>query len=138
MGRRLSLDTSVLVGLERGTLSPSVLRPDDDICVSLVAIDEYMVGVELARVEHRPRMRQFLDKMCDAVAVLPFDQDILETHVKLAAWTYRQGRPRGQHDLMIAATALATDRLLLTCDRKARFEELPGLNVQVVVLAEAR
>jgi tRNA(fMet)-specific endonuclease VapC len=39
------------------------------------------------------------------------------------------GTPRGAHDLIIAAHALQTDRIVLTLDAKARFGDLPGLSI---------
>jgi len=132
MGRRLSLDTGILVGFERGTLSRSIISADDDICLSIVVLAEYMAGVELAQPQYRPRMQRFLDGFLSGVAVLPYDEEILDVHVTLLAWTHRNGRPRGQYDLLIAATSIATDRVLLTQDKRARFDELPGLTVEVV------
>ena len=132
MGRRLSLDTGVLIGLERNRLEPSILTPDDDICLSIVVLAEYMMGLELAQPQYRPRMQRFLDGLLATVTVLPYDEEVLDVHVGLLAWTYRHGCPRGQFDLIIAATAIATDRVLLTRDTKARFDELPGLTVQVI------
>jgi len=64
---------------------------------------------------------------------LPYDEEIVAAHVELLAWTYQHGSPRGQHDLIVAATAIATGRRLLTTDCKARFDELPGLDVEVLV-----
>lgn len=48
-----------------------------------------------------------------------------EHHAELLAHTRRSGRRRGPHDLMIAATAHATGRLLVTTDTKVGFGELP-------------
>jgi len=132
MARRLMLDTSVLIGLQRGRLPVETVTPHDDVALSIVAVAEYLLGVELARPQYRPRMQQFLDAWLDRAAVLPFDEEILSTHIKLQAWTHQHGCPRGQHDLIIAATAIATDRVLVTLDRKARFEQLPGLRVQLL------
>jgi tRNA(fMet)-specific endonuclease VapC len=65
----------------------------------------------------------------DAVPVVPYDEVVAEVHARLLAHVQRIGRPRGAHDLIIAATASATGRLLLTTDARARFAELPGLAV---------
>jgi len=129
MGRRLLLDTGVLIGLERGSLSPSVLAADDDLCLPMIVVAECELGVALADPQHGPRMRDFLDAILAVVPVLPYDEEIVAAHVELLAWTHRHGSPRGQHDLVVAATAVATGRTLLTLDRKARFDELPGLQV---------
>jgi len=132
MARRLILDTGILVGMERGELSDSVLQPDDDVSLSMVVVSEYMAGIELAQPDYRSRMQKFLDNILDMAIVLPFDEEILDTHVRLFAWTYRHGCIRGQHDLIIAATAIVTGRILLTRDRKARFEELPEISVELM------
>jgi len=132
MGRRLSLDTGILIGLERGTLSPTILSVNDDICLPLIVVAEYMTGIELAQPNYRARMQRLLDGLLNETTVLPYDEEILDVHVKLLAWTHRHGSPRGDHDLIVAATTIATDRLLLTQDKRARYHELPGLKVELV------
>ena len=47
--------------------------------------------------------------------------------MRLLAHVRRSGSPRGAHDLIIAAHAVETGRLLLTRDAKARFSDLPGI-----------
>ncbi len=47
MGRRLILDTNVLIAYERGTIDRSSLD-DDELAVAAVSIAEYRVGIELA------------------------------------------------------------------------------------------
>jgi tRNA(fMet)-specific endonuclease VapC len=41
----------------------------------------------------------------------------------------RAGRPRGAHDLIIAATAVATGRIVVTADGDG-FADLPGVSVR--------
>ena len=48
---------------------------------------------------------------------------------KLLAHAAQTGRPRGAHDLIIAATALAHGRTVVTLDRRG-FEGLPGVQVR--------
>jgi len=38
----------------------------------------------------------------------------------------REGKSRGAYDLLIAATAAATARTVLTMDASAAFDDLPG------------
>ena len=54
-----------------------------------------------------------------------------EVHAELLAHVRRSGTPRGAHHLMIAATARASDRTLVTTDGRARFDELPGVQVRL-------
>jgi tRNA(fMet)-specific endonuclease VapC len=62
------------------------------------------------------------------VPVLPYDLDVAEAHAQLLVAVRQQGLPRGAHDLIIAATARASSRLVVTADSGA-FENLPGVNV---------
>jgi len=48
-------------------------------------------------------------------------------HARLLAQVRKSGSPRGAHDLIIAAHAAETGRLVLTPDAKARFGDLPGI-----------
>ena len=52
-------------------------------------------------------------------------------HAKLLAAVYRTGTPRGAHDLLIAATALASDRVVVTTDARG-FEQLPDVAVRII------
>ncbi|MDR2895631.1 MAG: type II toxin-antitoxin system VapC family toxin [Propionibacteriaceae bacterium] len=129
MGRRLLLDTGILISWERNRQDRFSPRPDDDLCLSMIAVSEFMTGLALAAPEQQPRLQTFIDRLLEVVPVLPFDEEILDAHVSLRAWVIRHGQPRGQHDLIIAATAITTGRTLVTLDHKARFEELPGVRV---------
>jgi tRNA(fMet)-specific endonuclease VapC len=53
-------------------------------------------------------------------------------HAALLAHTRRTGRPRGAHDLIIAATARASSRVLVTTDSKAGFDDLPDVAVRLL------
>jgi tRNA(fMet)-specific endonuclease VapC len=48
----------------------------------------------------------------------------------------RSGRPRGADDLLIAATALARSRLVVTADRGG-FADLPWVGVRSVEISTA-
>jgi len=132
MAARFALDTSVLIVLERsGGAASTPFTPDDDVGVPSVVLAEYGAGVELARPEYQPRMRRFLDGLLTTIDVLPYDDAVLQQHIRLLAWTMKHGVARGQHDLIIAATAVATNRTLLTFDKRAHFGDLPGVNAQL-------
>jgi len=134
MGRRLALDTGVLVAAERaGRVPVSWFQDDDDVGLPVIALAEFRAGIACARDEYRPRMQRFLDGFLELVQVLPYDDAVLEQHVALMAWTVSHGVQRGQDDLIIAATAAATGRTLLTLDGRAHFDDLPG--VQSVMLS---
>ena len=64
--------------------------------------------------------------------VVDYTPAVAAHHAALLAHVRRSGRPRGAHDLMIAATARATRRLLLSTDEQAGFAELPDVQVRLV------
>ncbi|MDR1824661.1 MAG: PIN domain-containing protein [Bifidobacteriaceae bacterium] len=133
MGRRLVLDTGVIVALERGRLAATeILEPEDEVGFSVVTLAELKAGLALATDQHRPRMERFIDSLLDVAKVLLYDAAILEHHARLLAWTRQNGVPRGSADLIVAATAAATDRVLLTLDQRARFGDLPGVKAQLL------
>lgn len=132
---RLILDTGVLVVLERGQEIPADVLPDDaDIVIAAITASELLVGVELADNRRRATRRATVDAIVDAFDVLPFDLETARHHAVLLAHARRSGRPRGAHDLQIAATARATGRILLTTDRSA-FDSLPGVDHRMALPA---
>ena len=60
---------------------------------------------------------------------MSYDIDVARTHTQLLVAVRKAGRPRGAHDLIIAATALATGRVVVTSDRLG-FDDLPGVPVR--------
>lgn len=128
---RVILDTGVLIAAERGRYDLAKLRAaDDDMSIAAVTAAELMQGVELAGDELTARRRQgFVDTVLALVPVDDYTLDVARIHARLLADTRRTGRPRGAHDLIIAATAIATGRAVLTTDVNARFGELPGVSV---------
>lgn len=78
----------------------------------------------------RQRARaSFLNDLMQTLPVLPHDVAVAQVHTELLVVTRQQGHPRGAHDLMIAATALATGRTIVTTDTRG-FHGLPGLEVR--------
>jgi tRNA(fMet)-specific endonuclease VapC len=132
VGRRLILDTNVLIAYERGTIDRAALD-NDELAVASVSIAEYRVGIELADTPERAADRaRALAAIVSAVDVLDYTEATAAHHARLIAHARRAGTPRGAHDLIIAAHALQTDRTILTLDAKARFSELPGVTTSSV------
>jgi tRNA(fMet)-specific endonuclease VapC len=128
VGRRLILDTNVLIAYERGTIDRAALDADE-LAVAAVSVAEYRVGIELADTAARAADRaRALVAITSAVDVLDYTEATAACHGRLIAHVRRAGQPRGAHDLIIAAHALQTDRIVLTFDAKARFNGLPGVS----------
>lgn len=128
---RLILDTGVLIAGVRGLVSMTAMADDDDVALPAVAIAEYLAGVLLDDNPSRAAtQRAYLDEVLRAVPVCEYDMSAATAHADLLAHTRRMGRKRGAHDLIIAATARASDRVILTTDRRADFGSLPGVTVR--------
>lgn len=127
---RLILDTGVLVATVRGRATV----PDDaDIAIPAVAIAEYHAGVHLdPDAGRQAAQKAFLNEVLAVIPVCDYDRNVAEHHADLLADTARAGRRRGPHDLIIAATARATARTILTTDVQARFDELPDVDARVI------
>jgi tRNA(fMet)-specific endonuclease VapC len=129
VGRRLILDTNVLIAYERGQIDRDALDADE-LAIAAISVAEYRVGIELADTPGRAADRaRALAAIISAVDVLDYTEVTAACHARLIAHARRAGAPRGAHDLIIAAHALQTDRTVLTFDAKARFGELPGVAV---------
>jgi tRNA(fMet)-specific endonuclease VapC len=127
VGRRLILDTNVLIAYERGTIDRAALD-HDELAVAAVTVAEYRVGIELADTAERAATRaRALAAIMSVVDVLDYTDTTAAHHARLIAHVRRSGTPRGAHDLIIAAHAAETGRTVLTRDLKACFAGLPGI-----------
>jgi tRNA(fMet)-specific endonuclease VapC len=134
VAERLILDTSVLISAERGRLDLAAAAGDEaDAAVPAIVVAEYLTGVLLAATDaQRTARREFLDRILQVLPIETYAQRVAERHSELLAHVRRSGTNRGAHDLIIAATALATGRTVLTTDARAGFDQLPGVTVRVI------
>ena len=130
---RLILDTGVLIDAVRDRVDLGALAADDDVSIPAVAVAEYLLGPEQDHDRERAAaQRAFLESVLTFLPVESYDRIVAEHHASLMAFARRHASPRGRRDLIIAATARATSRVLLTTDAGARFDELPGVAVRLL------
>ena len=97
--------------------------------MAAVTAAELLVGVELAD-RRRPGAREvYVADLLGTIPIEPYDLDVARAHARLLAHTRTSGRPRGAHDLIIAATALARGRVVVTADASG-FADLPGIAIR--------
>lgn len=126
---RLILDTAVLIEAERGDDSLLAGTEDvDDVAISAVTVGELRVGAHLAKGRRRRQREHFIASILDAISVETYDLEVAAAHADLLAHVNRTGTPRGAHDLIIAATAVARDREVVALDRRG-FADLPGVGL---------
>ena len=130
---RLILDTTVLIDAERGVgrRLEALIGDEDEVAIAAITAAELAVGVELADPARREARAAFVAAVLDTVSVEIYDLDVAKAHGQLLADVRRGGRPRGAHDLVIAATARARGREVVTTDL-AGFADLLDVSVRPV------
>lgn len=106
-----------------------MIDDDDDIAIAAVTAAELLAGVEMADRARRQRRSRFVEAILSTVPVEDYDLETARAHAALLAHVRSAGRPRGAHDLLIAATALARRRTVVTTDIRG-FADLPGVGLR--------
>ncbi len=123
----LLLDTTFLIDAERGGVDlDDAIEDDDDVAIAAVTVAELLVGVRLASRKRRDARQVYVEEILESLPIIAYDRNVAVEHAELLVAARSQGRPRGAHDLLIAATARATDRTIVTADQDA-FTDLPGV-----------
>jgi predicted nucleic acid-binding protein len=124
----LLIDTSVLVTLERQERTVALSKVDgESVFISAISASELLHGVERAADEARRAKRQaFVERVLDSLPVLAFDLDVARVHARIWASLLRRGEVIGAHDLIIAATAVSRDLMVLTHNTR-EFSRVEGL-----------
>lgn len=99
------------------------------MAIAAVTVAELRVGALLAKGKAAATRAAFVDDVIAAIPVIAYDQTIAEVHARLLVEVRHLGAPRGAHDLLIAATAAATERVVLTADATA-FANLTDVDVR--------
>ncbi|HEX2574295.1 MAG TPA: type II toxin-antitoxin system VapC family toxin, partial [Polyangia bacterium] len=89
-------------------------------------------GGTFLRVEksaRRERNLAALEEFLASFMSLPFDGEAARMYGRIKADLYRQGRPIGANDLLIAAIALSRGLIVVTSNVQA-FERVAGLQIE--------
>lgn len=123
----LLLDTTFLIDAERSMSDvDAVIDDDDDVAIAAITLAELTVGVQLASARQEQRRQDYVADVAASIPILPYDRTVAIEHADLLMSVRRSGRPRGAHDLIIAATARAYGRTVVSPDRHA-FDDLAGV-----------
>lgn len=115
----------------RGRELDEIVADDDDVAIAAITAAELLVGVELADRKHKRRRAKFVEALLSVVQVEDYDLRVARVHARLLGHVHSTRRPRGAHDLIIAATALSTQRVVITADPTG-FEALPEVSIRVL------
>lgn len=125
------LDTSTVIILPR--LVDATLLPEEPV-ITAITLAELTVGPLVASSDEERAARQaHLQQAESDFEPLPFDADAARAFGQVAASIRRSGRKitARSYDAMIAATAIAHELPLYTCN-PADFGDIPGLDLVVV------
>lgn len=123
------MDTSVVLAGE--PLADVVPEP---VSISVITIGELRAGVLRARDRTQRDQRALrLEVVRAAFEPLPVDEHVASKYGELLAWVRDRRRSEKATDLLITATAAATDRRLYTLDRRqASLAKGAGLAVELL------
>jgi tRNA(fMet)-specific endonuclease VapC len=124
------LDTNTLIYYFRGmgNVAERLLSTSpSEIAISAIVLFELEVGIAKS-VSPRKRKAQ-LQEFTSLVSVLFFDRSAAESAAKIRVKLEKRGVPIGPSDILIAASALATNSTLVTHNRK-EFERIEGLRIE--------
>lgn len=132
----LLIDTSVWIGLERRGLTLDDLAGIDPSgtaeppVVASITASELLGGVHRAAPSpRRTRRLALVEQILASVEVIPFDLAAARIHAVISAQLDAAGTPIGQHDLLIAATALTHGHAVFT-DNLREFGRVTGLTAR--------
>lgn len=132
MARRIILDTGTIIAIERGKLDVDAVLGADDATIASITAMELLVGVERADEAHKQARSVRVEAVLASLPIENYTIAVARIHAQLAVQAMSTGKPRSVYDLMIAATAAATNRILLTTDSKAGFHQLAGVRSEVI------
>lgn len=134
MARRIILDTGTLIAIERGRLDVDAVLGADDAAISSVTAMELLAGVERAGEANKQARSVHVEAVLASLPIEDYTIAVARIHARLAVQAMSTGKQRSAYDLMIAATAAATNRILLTTDGKAEFNQIAGVRSELIPL----
>jgi len=127
------IDSSVLIAAERGHLELDDLiarYAEADVAISAITASELLHGVQRAKTAaQRHRRQAFVEGLLAQLPVIAFDFTVARVHASLWADLAKRRALVGERDLMIGATAIASDYGIATRDERS-FPKIPGLRVE--------
>lgn len=122
------LDTSTCIEAIRGgsAVRERLVAAAPDCAVSVMTVAELRWGAMLSRQPAAERDR--VDALLFPWPVLDFSSRCVEPFLQMRSELRKLGTMISDTDLMIAATALAAERTVVTADR--HFLRIPGLRVE--------
>jgi len=121
------LDTSVLISMERGApLSP---LEEYDLVIPTPVLAEFEYGLRRMPAASTRRGWKILEGLTQRAEIASFDSKAASKYAELKNALAKVGKPRSETDLLIASIASSLRLQLISTDRKAEFELIPGVKL---------
>ncbi|HEY7796528.1 MAG TPA: type II toxin-antitoxin system VapC family toxin [Microbacteriaceae bacterium] len=121
------LDTSVLISIERG-LELEALQEFDFVIPTLV-LAEFEYGLRRMPAQASKRGWKILEALLEVSEIASFDSKAASKYAELKNTLATIGKPRSEMDLLIASIAASLGLQLVSTDRRAQFELIPGVKL---------
>jgi len=123
------LDTNVVIAFLNGNKAVAERIADnvDKIALSALVVAELNYGAKAS--QNAARNLDKLTRLLDVVQTVPFDLECAESFGTIKSKLRSIGKPTGEVDALIAATALAHKAVLVTGNMR-HFEHIEGLHIE--------
>ncbi len=128
---RYLLDTCVISDFIKGesnTLARIRQTPPSEIAVSSITVMELRYGLQL-NPQRAQKVEPVISNFLTSVVLLPFDEVDAEQAGQIRSSLKTQGQPIGAYDVLIAATALRHQLVMVTANQR-EFERIPRLQLE--------
>lgn len=128
---RYLLDTCVISDFikgEPGTQARLKQTPPTDIAVSVITVMELRYGLQL-NPQRAQKIEPVITSFLSSITLLPFGISEAEQVAHIRAILRSQGQPIGAYDVLIAATALQYNLVMITANQR-EFDRVPGLQTE--------
>jgi tRNA(fMet)-specific endonuclease VapC len=75
-----------------------------------------------------------VEALLSGLPIEAYNLGVARVHARLAVEAMSKGRPRSGYDMIIVSTAAAANRVLLTTDASAGFDQLSGVRAEVLTI----
>lgn len=128
---RYLLDTCVISDFIRGELGTQTRvkqTPPTDIAISSITVMELRYGLAL-NPQRAQKIEPAIVSFLASVTILPFNTAEAEQAAQIRAILKTQGQPIGAYDVLIAATALQHNLLMVTANQR-EFDRVSQLQTE--------
>ncbi|MGR3173293.1 MAG: type II toxin-antitoxin system VapC family toxin [Candidatus Scalindua sp.] len=124
------LDTNVVIAYLNGNkaVSERIRAEIDKIAISTLVAAELDYGAKASR--NAKKNLGNLYRFLDIVQVIPFDLECAKNFGTIKSKLRSIGKPTGEVDALIAATAMAHKAALVSANKK-HYEKIDGLKIEV-------